>query len=130
MTSYLLASGMTWIAVSIIAGIGRLAVLSKIFKNMNGLLDEQTGKHRMPLYFLSSLAFALIFAYLIRMAWPANVPLTSGILFGLLTGLAIYIPQMLNQFAAFPYPATMVIGSAVIGILQTTVAGLIGGLIL
>ncbi|MDZ7359270.1 MAG: hypothetical protein ONB46_00900 [candidate division KSB1 bacterium] len=130
MTTYLLASGAIWLAVSVIASIGHLAVLGKIYKSMNGLLDEQTSKRRMPLYYIGHLAFALIFAYLLRLAWPAEVSLAGGALFGLAIGLAIYIPQMLNQFAAFPYPATIVIGAAIIGILQTTAAGLIGGLIL
>jgi hypothetical protein len=76
------------------------------------------------------LAFALVFAYLLRLAWPADVPLLNGAMFGLMAGLAIYLPQMLNQFATFPYPAAMVIGGALIGILQTTAAGLIGGLLL
>jgi hypothetical protein len=130
MDSYLLAAGAIWIAISIIASIGHIAVPGKTYKNMSGLLDEQTGKRRLPLHYVGSLAFALIFAYLLRMAWPADVPLASGAIFGLMTGLAIYVPSMLNQFAAFPYPATMIVGSAVIGILQTTIAGLIGGLIL
>lgn len=135
MNSYLLASGAIWIAISILASIGHIAVLGKMYKNMRGLLDEQTGKRRLPLYYIGSLAFALVFAYLLRMAWPADVPLISGVVFGLMVGLAIYIPSLLNQFATFPstgvaHPATMVIGGAVIGILQTTVAGLIGGLVL
>jgi hypothetical protein len=130
MSSYLLAAGAIWLAVSVISSIGHLVVLGSIYKNMSGLLDGQTGKRRLPLYYIGSLAFALIFTYLLRMAWPADVPLTNGAIFGLVTGLAIYIPQILNQFATFPYPAKMVVGGAVIGILQTTVAGLIGGLIL
>jgi hypothetical protein len=130
MINYILASGAIWIAVSFISSIGHIAVLGKTYKNMNGLLDEQTGKRRLPLYYIGSLAFALLFAYLLRVAWPADVPPTNGAIFGLIAGLAIYIPQMLNQFAAFPYPAAMVIGGAIIGILQTTAAGLIGGLLL
>jgi len=47
-----------------------------------------------------------------------------------MTGLVIYLPNMLAQFATFPYPTVMVMGGALIGVLQTTVAGLIGGLIL
>jgi len=130
MTNYLLASGAIWVAVSVIASLGHLAVLGKIYKNMSGLLDEQTSKRRMPLYYIGHLAFALIFAYLLRLAWPAEVPLTGSAQFGFIAGLAIYTPQMLNQFAAFPYPAAMMIGGAIIGILQTTAAGFIGGLIL
>jgi hypothetical protein len=130
MNNYLLATGAIWLAVSVISSIGHLIVLGSVYKNMSGLLDEQTGKRRLPLYYIGSLAFALVFAYLLRMAWPADVPLMSGATFGLIVGLAIYIPQILNQFATFPYPATMVIGGAVIGILQTIVAGLIGGVIL
>jgi len=130
MSSYLLAAGAIWLAVSAISSIGHLAVLGSVYKNMSGLLDEQTGKRRLPLYYIGSLAFALVFAYLLRMAWPADVPLTSGAIFGLMAGLAIYIPGMLNQFATFPYPAKMVIGGAVIGMVQTTVAGLIGAVIL
>jgi len=136
MTSYLLAVAAIWIAVALIASVGHIAVLGKTYKSMPGLLDEQTrkgfgaGKRRLPLYYIGSLVFALIFAYLLRMAWPAEVPLANGALFGLMTGLVIYLQQTLNQFATFPYPAAMVIGGASIGILQTTVAGLIGGLIL
>jgi membrane associated rhomboid family serine protease len=130
MATYFLACGAIWIAVSVLASIGHLAVLGKTYKNMVGLWDEQTGKRRLPLYYIGSLAFALVFAYLLRLAWPADVPLADGAVFGLMTGLAIYFPQMLNQFATFPYPATMVVGGAIIGILQTTAAGLIGGLIL
>jgi len=130
MTSYLLAVAAIWIAVALISGIGHLAVLGKIYKNMTGLLDEQTGKRRLPLYCIGALAFALVFAYLLRMAWPADVPLANGASFGLMTGLVIYLPQMLNQFATFPYPAAMMMGGAIIGIVQTTLAGLIGGLIL
>ncbi len=130
MTDYLLATAAIWIAVSLIASVGHIAVLGKTYRNMTGLLDEQTGKRRLPLYYIGGLAFTLVFAYLLRMAWPADVPVANGALFGLMTGLVIYLPQMLNQFATFPYPAAMVIGGAIIGILQTTVAGLIGGLIL
>jgi hypothetical protein len=130
MNDYLLATGAIWLAISIISSIGHIIVLGGVYKNMSGLLDEQTGKRRLPLFYIGSLAFALVFAYLLRMAWPADVPPTSGTIFGLVTGLAIYIPGMLNQFAAFPYPANMVVGGAVTGILQTTVAGLIGGMIL
>ncbi|MGH7452353.1 MAG: hypothetical protein ACRENG_13485 [bacterium] len=130
MNDYLLATGAIWLARSVISSIGHIVVLGSVYKSMSGLLDEQTGKRRLPLYYIGSLAFALIFAYLLRMAWPADVPLTNGVLFGLLAGLAIYIPSLLNQFATFPYPAKMVVGGAIIGILQTTVAGLIGGLIL
>jgi hypothetical protein len=130
MNDYLLATAAIWIAVSLISSIGHIAVLGKTYKNMPGLHDEQTGKRRLPLHYIGSLAFALVFAYLLRMAWPAEVSFANGALFGLITGLVIYLPQMLNQFAAFPYPAAMVIGGAIIGILQTTVAGLIGGLIL
>jgi len=130
MTNYLLASGVIWLAVSVIASIGHMAVLGKTYKNMMGLLDEQTGKRRLPLYYLANLAFALIFAYLLRMAWPAEISLINGAVFGLLAGLAIYLPQMLNQFATFPYPPAMIVGGAIIGIVQTTLAGFIGGLIL
>ncbi|MGH7598665.1 MAG: hypothetical protein ACREOI_20110 [bacterium] len=130
MSSYLLATGAIWLAVSVISSIGHILVLGSVYKNMSGLLDEQTGKRRLPLYYIGSLAFALVFAYLLRLAWPADVPLTNGAIFGLVTGLAIYIPGMLNQFATFPYPAKMVVGGAVIGIAQTTVAGLIGGVVL
>jgi len=139
MTSYLLAVAAIWIAVALISGIGHIAVLGKTYKSMTGLLDEQTrkgfgaGKRRLPLYYIGSLAFALVFAYLLRMAWPADVPLANGALFGLMTGLVIYLPQMLTQFVplcGIPYPAAMVIGGAIIGVLQTTVAGLIGGFIL
>jgi hypothetical protein len=130
MNDYLLATGAIWLAISVISSIGHIVVLGKVYKNMPGQLDEQTGKRRLPLYYIGSLAFALVFAYLLRMAWPADVPLTNGTIFGFMVGLAIYIPGALNQFAAFPYPATMVMGGAIIGILQTSVAGLIGGLIL
>ena len=130
MISYLLAVAAIWIAVALISSVGHIAVLGKTYKSKPGLLDEQTGKRRLPLYYLGGLTFALIFSYMLRMAWPADVPLANGALFGLMTGLVIYLPQMLNQFAAFPYPAAMVIGGAIIGILQTLVAGLIGGLIL
>lgn len=130
MSSYFLATGAIWLAVSAISSVGHLVVLGSVYKNMSGLLDEQTGKRRLPLYYISSLAFALVFAYLLRMAWPADVPLTNGAIFGLMAGLAIYIPGMLNKFATFPYPAKVVVGGAVIGIVQTTVAGLIGGLVL
>lgn len=130
MSSYFLATGAIWLAVSVISSIGHLVVLGSVYKNMPGLLDEQTGKRRLPLYYIGSLAFALVFAYLLRMAWPADVPLTNGAIFGLMAGLAIYVPSALNQFATFPYPATMVIGGAIIGIVQTTVAGLIGGMVL
>lgn len=130
MTNYLLASGAIWLAVSVIASLGHLAVLGKIYQNMNGLLDEKISKRRMPLYYIGHLVFALVFVYLLRLAWPADAPLAGGALFGFVAGLAIYLPQMLNQFAAFPYPAAMVIGGAIIGIVQTTAAGLIGGLIL
>ena len=130
MNNYLLATGAIWLAVAVISSIGHIIVLGSAYKNMPGLLDEQTGKRRLPLYYIGSLAFALVFAYLLRMAWPADVPLTSGVIFGLVTGLAIYVPGALNQFAAFPYPAKMIVGSAVIGIVQTTVAGLIGGVVL
>jgi hypothetical protein len=130
MSDYLLASGAIWMAVSIIASLGHIVALGKTYRNMSGLLDEQTGKRRLPLYYIGSLAFALVFAYLLRLAWPADVPLLNGAMFGLMAGLAIYLPQMLNQFATFPYPAAMVIGGALIGILQTTAAGLIGGLLL
>jgi hypothetical protein len=130
MNDYLLATGAIWLAISAISSIGHIVVLGGVYKNMSGLLGEQTGKRRLPLYYIGSLAFALVFAYLLRMAWPAEVPLTSGVRFGLMAGLAIYLPSALNQFAAFPYPATMVIGGALIGILQTTIAGLLGGLIL
>jgi len=130
MRAYFLATAAIWIAVALISSVGHIAVLGKIYKNMTGLLDETTGKRRLPLYYVGALAFALIFAYLLRVAWPAEVSLANGALFGLLTGLAIYLPQMLNQFATFPYPGAMVIGGAIIGVLQTLVAGLIGGLIL
>jgi hypothetical protein len=130
MSSYLLAAGAIWLAVSVVSSIGHLVVLGSVYKNMSGLLDEPTGKRRLPLYYIGSLAFALVFAYLLRMAWPADVPLTNGALFGLMAGLAIYIPQILNQFATFPYPAKMVVGGTIIGVVQTTAAGLIGGLVL
>ena len=130
MNDYLLATGAIWLAISIISSIGHILVLGRVYKNISGRLDEQTGKRRLPLYYIGSLAFALVFAYLLRLAWPADVPVINGAVFGLMTGLAIYIPGMFNQFASFPYPVTMVIGGAVIGILQTTVAGLIGGLVL
>jgi len=130
MSSYLLAAGAIALAVAVVSSIGHIVVLGSVYKNMSGLLDEQTGKRRLPLYYIGSLAFALTFAYLLRMAWPADVPLTNGVIFGLLAGLAIYVPSALNQFAAFPYPTKMVIGGAMIGIVQTTVAGLIGGLVL
>jgi len=136
MRHYLLATAAIWIAVSLISSVGHIAVLGKTYKSMTGLLDEQTrkgfgaGKRRLPLHYIGSLIFALLFSYLLRLAWPADVPLTNGALFGLMTGLVIYLPHLLNQFATFPYPAAMVIGGAIIGILQTTVAGLIGGLIL
>ncbi|MGH7455165.1 MAG: hypothetical protein ACRENG_27670, partial [bacterium] len=126
----LLATVAIWLAVSVISSIGYIVVLGSVSKNMSGLLDEQTRKRRLPLYYISSLTFALIFAYLLRMAWPADVPLASGAMFGLMTGLAIYVPGMLYQFATFPYPAKKGVGGAIIGILQTTVAGLIGGLVL
>lgn len=129
MNNYLLAAGAIWLAVAAISSIGHILVLGGVYKNMSGLLDERTGKRRLPLYYIGSLAFALIFAYLLRLAWPADVPLTSGTIFGLLAGLAIYVPSMLNQFATFPYPAKMVVGGAVIGIVQTTAAGLVGGMI-
>ncbi|MDZ7292744.1 MAG: DUF1761 family protein [candidate division KSB1 bacterium] len=130
MGNYLLAVIAIWFAISFLSGIAHNIVLGKIYESIPGLADEKIRKGRQPLPYLGSLVFALVFAYLLRMAWPAEVPVTSGIVFGLMAGLAIYIPQMLNQFARFPYPATMVIGGAVIGILQTTLAGLIGGLIL
>jgi hypothetical protein len=130
MSNYLLATGAIWLAVAVVSSIGHIIVLGSVYKNMSGLLDEQTGKRRLPLYYIGSLAFALVFAYLLRLAWPADVPLTSGAIFGLLAGLAIYIPGMLNQFATFPYPAKMIVGGAVIGILQTTAAGLVGGVVL
>jgi hypothetical protein len=130
MVNYLLATGAIWITISVISSIGHIAVLGNVYKNMPGLLDERTGKRRLSLYYIGGLAFALIFAYLLRLTWPVEVPLTSGGIFGFLVGLAIYLPQTLNQFAAFPYPAKMVLGSAVIGVLQTTAAGLIGAIIL
>lgn len=130
MSAFLLAVAAIWVAVAAISSFGHMAVLGKTYKSMTGLLDETTGKRRSPLYFIGMLAFALIFAYLLRLAWPAEVSLANGGLFGFMTGLVIYLPQMLTQFATFPYPATMVIGGALIGILQTTAAGLIGGLLL
>lgn len=130
MTNYLLAVAVIWIVVAVISSLRHMAVLGKTYKSMTGLLDETTGKRRLPLYYVGALAFALIFAYLLRLAWPTDVSLANGALFGFMTGLVIYLPQMLTQFATFPYPAAMVIGGALIGILQTTVAGLIGGLIL
>jgi hypothetical protein len=130
MSNYLLATGAIWLAVAVVSSIGHIIVLGSVYKNMSGLLDEQTGKRRLPLYYIGSLAFALVFAYLLRMAWPADVPLISGVVFGLMVGLAIYVPSVLNQFATFPYPAKMVVGGALIGIVQTTVAGLVGGVVL
>jgi hypothetical protein len=130
MIAYLLASGAVWTAVSAIAGFSHFTLMAKIHKNLDGGLDEQTGKRRLPLYFIGHLAFALIFAYVLRLVWPAEVPLTGGLLFGALAGMLIYIPAGLAQFAMFHYPAIMVLGGALIGIFQTTVAGLIGGLIL
>ncbi|MCG3119003.1 MAG: hypothetical protein ALAOOOJD_01326 [bacterium] len=130
MTNYFLAAGAMWLAIAIIASFGHLVVLGKTYKRLTPRLDDETGKRRLPLHYIANLAFALIFAYLLRLAWPAEVPLLTGALFGFLAGLAIYLPQMLNQFATFPYPTAMVFGSALIGILQTTVAGVIGGLIL
>lgn len=130
MVNYLLATGAIWITISVISSIGHIAVLGNVYKNIPGLLDERTGKRRMPLYYIGALAFAFIFAYLLRLAWPVEVPLTSGGVFGFLVGLAIYLPQTLNQFATFPYPAKMVLGGAAIGVLQTTAAGLIGASIL
>ena len=130
MVNYLLATGAIWITISVISSVGHITVLGNVYKNMPGLLDERTGKRRLPLYYIGALAFALIFAYLLRLTWPVEVPLTSGGVFGFLVGLAIYLPQTLNQFATFPYPAKMVLGGATIGVLQTTAAGLIGALIL
>lgn len=130
MTNYLLAAGAMWLAMALITSFGHLVVLGKAYKSLPHRLDDETGKRRLPLYYVANLAFALVFAYLLRLAWPAEVPLVTGARFGFLAGLAIYLPQMLNQFAAFPYPAAMVIGGALLGILQTTVAGAIGGLIL
>ena len=130
MPAFLLAAVAIWVAVAAISSFGHLAVLGKTYKSMTGLLDETTGKRRLSLYFIGTLAFALIFAYLLRLAWPAEVSLANGARFGFMTGLVIYLPQILTQFATFPYPATMVIGGALIGILQTTAAGLIGGLLL
>jgi hypothetical protein len=104
--------------------------MAKIHKTLAGRLDEQNRKNRLPLHFIGHLAFALIFAYLLRLIWPAEVPLTSGVVFGALAGMLIYIPSGLTQFAMLHYSAAMVIGSALIGILQTAVAGLVGGLIL
>lgn len=130
MPAFLLAAVAIWVAVAAISSFGHLAVLGKTYKSMTGLLDETTGKRRLSLYFIGTLAFALIFAYLLRLAWPAEVSLANGTLFGFMTGLVIYLPQMLTQFATFPYPAAMVIGGTLIGILQTTVAGLVGGLLL
>ena len=130
MINYLLAVAAIWVAVAAISSLGHIAVLRKIYKSLAGLLEENIGKRRLPLYYIGSLAFALVFAYLLRMAWPAEVSLANGARFGFMTGLVIYLPQMLTQFATFPYPAAMVIGGAFIGILQTTIAGLIGGLIL
>lgn len=130
MSAFLLAAAAIWVAVAAISSFGHMAVFGKTYKSMTGLLDETTGKRRLPLYFIGTLAFALIFAYLLRLAWPAEVSLANGTLFGFMIGLVIYLPQMLTQFATFPYPARMVIGGALIGILQTTAAGLIGGLLL
>ena len=130
MSAFLLAVAAIWVAVAAISSFGHMAVLGKTYKSMTGLLDKTTGKRRLPLYFIGTLAFALIFAYLLRLAWPAEVSLANGTLFGFMTGLVIYLPQMLTQFATFPYPAAMVIGGTLIGILQTTVAGLVGGLLL
>ena len=130
MPAFLLAAVAIWVAVAAISSFGHLAVLGKTYKSMTGLLDETTGKRRLSVYFIGTLAFALIFAYLLRLAWPAEVSLANGTLFGFMTGLVIYLPQMLTQFATFPYPAAMVIGGTLIGILQTTVAGLVGGLLL
>jgi hypothetical protein len=130
MAEYLLATGAIWIASAAIAGISQNTVMTKIHKTVAGRLDEQSGKRRLPLHFIGNLAFALLFAYLLRMVWPAEVPLTGGTLFGALLGMAVYIPLLLTQFAMFHYPAAMVIGGALIGILQTAAAGLVGGLIL
>lgn len=130
MANYLLTVTAMWVASAVIASFGHIVVLGKTYKNMTGLLDESTGKRRMPLHFIGNLAFALVFAFLLRLAWSADVSLANGALFGFMTGLVIYLPLMFTQFATFPYPAAMVIGGTLIGVLQTTVAGLIGGLIL
>jgi hypothetical protein len=130
MVEYLLATGAIWVTISIISSLGHVVVLGRVYKNMSGLLDEQTGRQRLPLYYIGGLAFALVFAYLLRMAWPAEVPLASGVVFGLMVGLAVYLPQALNQVATFPYPAQMVVGGAVIGVVQSALAGLVGAVIL
>lgn len=130
MAEYLLASGAIWLSIIAIAGASHFTIMAKTHKTVPGRLDEQSGKRRLPLHFIGHFAFALIFAYLLRMVWPAEVPLSGGALFGALVGMAIYIPLLLTQFAMFHYPATMVIGGALFGISQTVVAGLVGGLIL
>ena len=130
MADYLFASGAMGLSIAIIAGLSHFTIMANLHKAVAGRLDAQSGKWRLPLFFIGHLAFALIFAYLLRLVWPAEVPLAGGALFGALVGMAIYIPLLFSQFAMFHYPAALVIGGALIGIFQTAVAGLIGGLIL
>ncbi|MDZ7344231.1 MAG: hypothetical protein ONA90_06915 [candidate division KSB1 bacterium] len=130
MTDYLLATAAIWMTISVMTSLGRIAGLGKVSPNMPGWLDERTSKRRLPFYYIGSLAFALIFAYLLRLTWPVEVSLARGGIFGLLVGLAIYLPQTLQQFATFTYPAKTMLGGAAIGIVQTTAAGLIGAIIL
>ena len=131
MLSYFLAVGAAWLAASVISSIGHIGVLGTTYKSMQDkLLEEETGKRRMPFYFLGRLVFAFIFVYLLQVVAPVDSTWLTGLRYGALVGLIIYMPRAFDEFASFPYPFKMIIAGALIGVNEASAAGVVAVLIL
>lgn len=130
MASYFLATGAAWAAAVLVAFIGHEMLLGETFKSMpSSRLDEKTARRRRPLYFLGCLAFALVLVYLLRLIAPVAVSWKTGLQVGALAGLLVYLPSAFEQFARYSFPSKMIIAGALIGMIQSAVAGAVAALV-
>lgn len=128
MGTYLAVVLAVFVTFTVVSILGQHAFLRKLYnENKNLMLDETTSTRRSSLYFIGGLFYAIIFVFLAKGLALYDMTMTDGFAFGLLMGLAVTVPHLVNQYATYALPAKLLIGQAVISIIQNLTAGIVVG---
>ena len=105
--------------------------LSPVYKaNAQWWRPEAEMSALMHLMLLAQLSFAALLALVYTKGYePGKAGATQGARFGLLIGTLLAVPNSLMNHVIYPYPTSLILSWLVGGLVETTLAGAVIGLI-
>lgn len=131
MGTYLAVVFAVFVTTTAIASLGQRPLTGRLQgEGENLLLKPTTRKRRSPLHMIAGLFYAFIFVFLAKSIASYGMSLAEGCAYGLLMGLAMAIPPLLNQYARYALPVQLLGGQAALCLIQNLAAGVVVGWLL